>query len=200
MKAILILFSRICSTRILTMIKRDQNHIQHAKEFDNNWFSCHQTFSWILVKISYHIMGNWCEKPFTILTLCWPFAIFSSKAFHYVLTELRTLVSFVNIFSLISFLFSTHDCFLSHQGTLKGTLSILKNVLINKLFCHQFNIVQQYGIRIIRVLYIKLKWYSTERLTSFWTNPGVEMKETVLPKQYLSWTGQHFNITGNLLD
>ena len=28
---------------------------------------------------------------------------------------------------------------------------------LNKLSCHKFNIVQQYGIRVIRMLYIKLK-------------------------------------------
>ena len=39
-------------------------------------------------------------------------------------------------------------------GTLKSALSTLKNMLIDKLFCHQFNIVQQYGIHIIRMLYI----------------------------------------------
>ena len=48
-------------------------------------------FSWILVKDSYHIMGNWCEKHIHDFHILLAIHIFSSRTFHYAWTELKLL-------------------------------------------------------------------------------------------------------------
>lgn len=75
----------------------------------NNWLNL---FYNLLVSLLHNrTMVQWK----TFAPFCRPFVNFSQQSFSLHVDGIKTLVSFANITSIISFILSTHECFLSYQ-------------------------------------------------------------------------------------